>query len=132
LLGGNCEIGDHTESVARQWSANNRGMMFPARSAKQQLNSSRGTVFSVRSVPRCYTQDDQWELISGVTWLVSEWVRVLLWFSPCELLLWEAGSWSMGTVQEPWGWGMSAIRSHYQVTDEDTAERKCSALQSVN
>jgi hypothetical protein len=39
LVGGDREIGDCTAAVARQWSANNRGMLF-----------------SVRSVPRCYKQ----------------------------------------------------------------------------
>jgi hypothetical protein len=40
--------------------------VFSARSAKQQLNSNRGNVFSVRSVPRCYKQDN-WsnELVVG-------------------------------------------------------------------
>jgi hypothetical protein len=32
-------------------------MVFPARSAKQQLNSNRGTMFSVRSMRRSYKQD---------------------------------------------------------------------------
>jgi hypothetical protein len=48
LLGGEREICDCTAAVARQQPAN-RGMMFSARSTKQQLNSNRGKVFSVRS-----------------------------------------------------------------------------------
>jgi hypothetical protein len=41
-------------------------MAFSERSAKQQLNSNRETMFSVRSVPRCYKQDN-WsnELVVG-------------------------------------------------------------------
>jgi hypothetical protein len=43
-----------------------RGMVFSGRSAKQHLNSNRGTSFSVLSVPRCYKQDN-WsnELVVG-------------------------------------------------------------------
>jgi hypothetical protein len=36
---------DRTAAVATQRPANNRGMVFSAWSAKQQLNSNRGTVF---------------------------------------------------------------------------------------
>jgi hypothetical protein len=57
LLGSDREIGDCAAAVARQWPANNRGMVFSARPATQQLNSNRRKVFSVRSVPRCYKQD---------------------------------------------------------------------------
>jgi hypothetical protein len=57
LLGGDREIGDFIAAVVRQAPANNyRGMVFSARSAKQQLKINRRTVFSVRSVPRCYKQ----------------------------------------------------------------------------
>jgi hypothetical protein len=35
----------------------NRGMLFYMRSTEPQLNSNSGTVFSVRSVPRCYKLD---------------------------------------------------------------------------
>jgi hypothetical protein len=52
FLGVNREIGDCTAAVARQRPANNIGMVFFARSAKQQLNSNRGTICSVRSLPR--------------------------------------------------------------------------------
>jgi hypothetical protein len=52
--------------AARRRPANNRGMLFPAWSAKQQLESNRGIVFSVLPVPRRYTQDN-WdnELLVG-------------------------------------------------------------------
>jgi hypothetical protein len=51
------QIGDCTEAVDRHRPANNnRVMVFSALSAKQQLNSNRGTVFCMRSVPRCYKQ----------------------------------------------------------------------------
>jgi hypothetical protein len=45
---------------------NNRGIVFSVLSAKQQLNRNRGTVFSVRPVPRCYKHDN-WsnELVVG-------------------------------------------------------------------
>jgi hypothetical protein len=49
-------MGDYIVAVARQRPANNNTTVFSAGSAKQQLNSNRGTVFSVRSV-RCYRQD---------------------------------------------------------------------------
>jgi hypothetical protein len=50
--------------------------------------------------------------------LVVELVRGLMWFSCCELLLLEAGSWGMGTVWEPKGRGMSAFESRYQKTQQ--------------
>jgi hypothetical protein len=56
---GDREIGDCTAAIARQRPANyNRGDVFSARFAKQQLNSNRGTAFSVPSVSECYKQDD--------------------------------------------------------------------------
>jgi hypothetical protein len=57
LLGADHEIGDCTAAVARQRPANNRGMVFSVRSAEQQLNSSKGALSSVRSVPKCFKQD---------------------------------------------------------------------------
>jgi hypothetical protein len=46
LLGGNREIGNCTSAVSMQRPANkNRGMVFSALSAKQQLNSNNLTVF---------------------------------------------------------------------------------------
>jgi hypothetical protein len=46
------------------------------------------------STPRLYHSTDQVKLVqwSGASCLVSEQVRGLLHFSPCELLLLEAGS----------------------------------------
>jgi hypothetical protein len=59
LLGGNREIGDFTAAVARQRPANNnRVIVFSVRSTKQQLNSNRGTMLSVLSMPTCYNQDN--------------------------------------------------------------------------
>jgi hypothetical protein len=57
--------------------------VFSALSSKQQMNSNRGRVLSVVSVPRCYKR---------VSRLVRDLVRGLLRLSPCELLLLEAGS----------------------------------------
>jgi hypothetical protein len=58
LLGSDCKIGDRAVAIVRQWPTNNnRGMVFSAWSTKQQLNSIRGPVFSVRSVPKFYKQD---------------------------------------------------------------------------
>jgi hypothetical protein len=52
---------------------------------------------------------------------VNEWVRGLLWFSSCELLLLEAGSRGTRIVQLPRERGTSAAGSHYQVmTGEDS------------
>jgi hypothetical protein len=44
LLGGDRKIGVCTTAVARQRLAVSRGVVYSARSAKQQLNSNRGTV----------------------------------------------------------------------------------------
>jgi hypothetical protein len=58
-----------------------------------------------------------------VSWLVSESVRELLWFSPCELLLLEVGTRSSEIVREPRVRGTSAVGSRYQrTTGEDTAD----------
>jgi hypothetical protein len=58
-----------------------------------------------------------------VVWWVSELVRELLKFSPCELLLLEAGSWGTGIVSEPWLWRTSTTGSCYQATTgKDTAD----------
>jgi hypothetical protein len=83
------------------------------------------------SVPRCYKQDKSrieswgsqksksgvrwrpvWDLVSGVEsldWWVSEYVRGMLRFSRCELLLLEAGSWERWQFGNPeegelWRW----------------------------
>jgi hypothetical protein len=98
--------------------------MFPWR----QLHCNRGTVFSVRSVPRCYKQDK---------FGVSELVRQPLGFSCCELLLWEAGSWSWGQFREPRGRGTSAVGSRHQTKANEDCNRlrrhsvSCSYLWSV-
>jgi hypothetical protein len=62
--------------------------------------------------------------VTGVEW-VGSWVRVrgLLRFSPCELLLLDAGSWGTGTVRKPRIWETPAAGSRYQATTgEDTAD----------
>jgi hypothetical protein len=60
---------------------------------------------------------------SGASWLVSEWVRGRLRFSPYEPLLWEAGSWGTGIVRLPRVRGTSSVESHYQApAAEDTAD----------
>jgi hypothetical protein len=88
-------------------------------------------VSSVWPMPRCYKQT-----VSGVSpaelskvewfsWWVSELVRGWLWFSPCGLLLLEAGSWSTETFQEPRVRGTSTAGSSYQLkTGKDTANWK--------
>jgi hypothetical protein len=59
-------IGDSTVAVARQGTArNNKRMVFSTRSAKQQMNSYRVTVFYVRSVPRCKQEIWSNELVVG-------------------------------------------------------------------
>jgi hypothetical protein len=68
--------------------------------------------------------------------LVGEWVRELLQYNRCELLLWEADSWATGIVREPRGRGTSSVGSRYQATtSEDSRLRRLSTyyneLQSV-
>jgi hypothetical protein len=61
--------------------------------------------------------------VSGVEWGAGWWVRGLLRFSTCELLLLEAGSLVTGT----------GAGSRYQETGEDTADwEDRSELQGVN
>jgi hypothetical protein len=51
LQGGDREIGDYAAAVARQRPANNNtGMVFFC-AVRQAVNSNRGTVFYVRSMP---------------------------------------------------------------------------------
>jgi hypothetical protein len=97
------------------------------------VNSSKGIVFSTRpsdnhmmlwesmlSVPRLHTGRVE---CSGVSWLVSEWVRRLLLSTPSERLLLEDGSRGTGIVWEPRIRGTSAVGSSYQTTiGEDTAD----------
>jgi hypothetical protein len=86
--------------------------------ARNNVCSKRGTVFSVRSVPRPYKQVE-WSGVKRVGWLA---VRGLLRFSPCEPVLLEAGSCGTRIVREPRLRGTSAIESRYQATaGENTA-----------
>jgi hypothetical protein len=57
LLGGDHEIGECTVATAKQQPTNNTEMVFSARSPKQQLNSNKGSVLPMQSVPRCYKWD---------------------------------------------------------------------------
>jgi hypothetical protein len=77
LLRNDCEINDYTTAVIRQ----------------RPVNSNRETVFSVRSVQRCYKQDKL-----GVCWWEVH-VRERLGFSRYELLLWVAGNRSRGQFE---------------------------------
>jgi hypothetical protein len=67
LLSGNREIRNCTAAVARQLPANdNKNFVFYALYTKQQLNGNRGTVFAVRSLLRCYKQENwSYELFPG-------------------------------------------------------------------
>jgi hypothetical protein len=70
---------------------------------------SQPTGFSSVSAVQC-------SAVEQARWLVSEWVRGPLRFSPSELLLLEAGGWGIGIVQEPRVRGMSTDGSCYQAT----------------
>jgi hypothetical protein len=50
-----------------------------------------------------------------------EWVIGVLQFSPCQLLLLEAGSWGTGIVREPRVRGTSSLGSRYQTTTGEGA-----------
>jgi hypothetical protein len=123
------------QQLRNKWLYNNRYWVMAATDthATEKLLEA---VFSVRSLPRLSNEgqlllDESLQTavrrvggwcemaesvgVSGVEW-VSCWVselRGLLRFSPCELLLLEAGSWGMGTVPEPRGRGTSAVGSRY-------------------
>jgi hypothetical protein len=63
----------------------------------------------------------------------GELVRGPLRFSPFELLLLEAGSWSTEIIRELWIRGTSAVGSPYQATTgEDTAEWEALVRAVVN
>jgi hypothetical protein len=100
LLGNDREISNYTTAVTRQ----------------RPVNSNRGMMFSVRSLPKCYKQD-KLEL-SSVSWLVSEWVRGLLLYSR-ELWLLEAGIQGRRQFGNPEE-GTVHRWSHYQVTSVKT------------
>jgi hypothetical protein len=77
--------------------------------------------FSSVQLVQCIAVQCSW--VERVGWWVSELVRGLLLFSPCELMLLEAGSWCTGIVREPRIRGMSAVGSRYQkMTGEDTGD----------
>jgi hypothetical protein len=94
---------------------------------QRQINSKQITVFFFCDPCRdVISRTVSEELISRSvelvkSWLVSEWVRGLLRFSPCELLLLEAGLWETRIDREPRGSGTSAVGSLYRKTGEDTA-----------
>jgi hypothetical protein len=125
---------------------------------QRPVNSDRGIVFSARSAPmaaqaaigpeteeRCFLYGPFRDVLSRtisvtgcswVSWLVIEIVRGLLRFSPCELLLLEAGNLVTVTIWETKGRGTSAVGSRYQKTGEDTAGWEglsvcCSKLHNV-
>jgi hypothetical protein len=87
-------------AVARQWL---NSEYVGTRREKNAISAQhRGMVFSVRSVRRFYKQDKLVtsqsvsrvsELVSVVSEWVSEWVRGLLRYNCCDILLLEAGSW---------------------------------------
>jgi hypothetical protein len=73
--------------------------------------------------------------VSAVGWseLVGEWVRRLLQFSPCEVVLLEARSWGTGIVRETKVRGTSAVETRYQTTTgEDIADWEYLARAVVN
>jgi hypothetical protein len=70
------------------------------------------------------------DVISGTSWklqwslLVGERVSLrLLWFSPCELLLLEAGSWGSEIVRVPKARGTFAVGNRYQTTASGDCNR---------
>jgi hypothetical protein len=67
LLGANHEIGECTVAIARQRHANNRGMEFYTRSAKQQLNSNRG---------RCFLCGPCQDVISRTIGVLERWKQI--------------------------------------------------------
>jgi hypothetical protein len=111
---------------------------------RRPVNRNRGMVFYVRSSPiaahaTMNIEIDEWCFMCGpcvdimsrtisesavqcsgekwrIGWWVSEWVRGLLRFTPCELLLLEAGSWGTGIVWESRIRGTSAVASRYRAT----------------
>jgi hypothetical protein len=79
-----------------------------------------------------------WPSVAMWLWLwieftqsVREWVRGLLRFSPCELLLLEAGSWGTGIVREPRGRGTSAVGSRYRASAKEDWEDIIRAVVTV-
>jgi hypothetical protein len=89
LLGNDRDLSSYTTAVTRQ----------------QPVNSNRGTVFSVRSLPKCYKQ----------VRLVGQLVRGLLWFCRCELLLLEVCS-LVGDTPGTQRKGKFCFGSRYQAT----------------
>jgi hypothetical protein len=131
---------NETTAVARQPSANkNRGMAFlrdPLSSswtATEELFFLCGPCLYVINRAINKSSGVQFSKWSAVIWLVSKLVRGLLRFSPCELLLWEAGSWGLVIVRETRGRGAFAVGSRYQATSgEDTADWENLLLAVVN
>jgi hypothetical protein len=80
----------------------------------------RGCIFyAVRA--KILKNRTRWGSVSQ--WRVGWWVRRLLRFSRCELLLWE----TVGIAREPRGRGTSAVESRYQ----GTASGDCNRLRAL-
>jgi hypothetical protein len=113
LLANDRETNNETTAVARQWPARNNGSTVGSSVFYVIFSEviSRDRPSSVKLV--------QW---SGARWLMSEFVKGLLRFSPCEPLLLEAGSSRSGIIREPRVSGTSAVESRYQsTTGKDTS-----------
>jgi hypothetical protein len=138
LLGNDCKTNNKTTAIVRQQLRKYATVLelLLGSGLRSTMEVLLEAVVSMWSTPRLYhsTEFSSFQLVqsSAVEWsewagewvseLVGEWVRGLLWFSPCELLLLEADSWGMGTVWKPRGRGTSDSGSHYQKTGEDTAD----------
>jgi hypothetical protein len=87
LLGNDPETNNYTTTVTRQ----------------RPVNSNRGTLSSMRFVSRCYRRSEVSQLswVEWVGWWVSKWVRGLLRFTRCEMLLVDIGSWGTGQFGNP-------------------------------
>jgi hypothetical protein len=126
-LGKSHETNNKTTAAARQHTARNNGSI------------DGNDIFYV--VPWLYHTTDKVQFSQLVQaragkWRVGWWVNELvrkLQFGRRELLLLEASSWGMGTVQEPRESGMSATGSCYQaITIEDKADWEESVHAVVN
>jgi hypothetical protein len=89
--------------IARQLYNNHCEVTAPQTSILpgHKLNSNRGTVISVRSVPRCYKQDKLGVSQSFSEESTSEVVQWVHKQSRCELLLLETGSFGQGQFGNP-------------------------------
>jgi hypothetical protein len=112
----------YTDALLGSDRETTRQLLLLGNSPEETMEVLLEAVISMWFASRLYHATNRVQLVQ-LSWLVSEWVRGPLQFSPCEPLLLEAGSWGTGIIRESRVSGTSAVGSRYQTTTgEKTAD----------